>query len=275
MKQEIKKKLQLAEKSLKDIGPERSTTQAQCAFLTDLATSFQRLVMLALNAKYAADDLFEQLPELRLAPSVSARYIAFSHDMANRGHTYAFLKPEASFEEPKQEGTGSLSTAATDPSPDVTKVTAARKMITRYHEDDEAMDIESILHARTELDAVNTTDTAKWLRDIYASGRGFDIGSFDASILALAMKKQSTKWSDIGLGYISDVIVIVHHFIMSALNALCFDEALTAALTSTLSEGLTERYRKSIAHVEFLLEIERDDTPMTVNHYFNDNLQKR
>ena len=38
---------------------------------------------------------------------------------------------------------------------------------------------------------------------------------------------------------------------------------------------MTLRYQIAINHVEFLLKVERQGTPLTVNHYFVDNLEQR
>jgi len=43
---------------------------------------------------------------------------------------------------------------------------------------------------------------------------------------------------------------------------------------SLLTDHLLEKYRSAIAYVNFLLEIELDGTPATLNHYFNKNLEK-
>ncbi|KYG42578.1 hypothetical protein M433DRAFT_402747 [Acidomyces richmondensis BFW] len=88
------------------------------------------------------------------------------------------------------------------------------------------------------------------------------------------MKKQSSKWINISLGYISDIVVIVHRFVMTALGLLCYHDAMKQSLFNILSDGLLCRYKVAIQHVQFLLEVERNGIPMTTNHYFSDNLEK-
>lgn len=88
------------------------------------------------------------------------------------------------------------------------------------------------------------------------------------------MKKQSVKWVNISLGYISDIIVIVHRFMTTALDLLCYDDTMKQSLFNTLADGLLHRYKMAIKQVSFLLEVERNGLPMTLNHYFNDNLEK-
>jgi hypothetical protein len=89
------------------------------------------------------------------------------------------------------------------------------------------------------------------------------------------MKKQSSKWEDISMGFVSDAIVLVHRFITSALVSICGDRNVRDALAGKLSDELTRRYQNAITCAGFLLKVERSNTPMTMNHYFNDNLQRR
>nr|POE78435.1 hypothetical protein CFP56_60667 [Quercus suber] len=88
------------------------------------------------------------------------------------------------------------------------------------------------------------------------------------------MKKQASKWQAISLGYLSDVIVLVHQFITTALQSVCPDTDVQKVLLGIMSEGLMARYEGALKHTSFLLEIENDGLPMTMDHYFNDILQK-
>lgn len=93
------------------------------------------------------------------------------------------------------------------------------------------------------------------------------------------MKKQSAKWPILAQGYISDVIAMVHRFINKALRAACGDSTsgdskISTNLLALLWDNLMDKYRQAISQVEFQLSIERGRMPMTLNHYFNDNLQK-
>jgi hypothetical protein len=88
------------------------------------------------------------------------------------------------------------------------------------------------------------------------------------------MKRQSTKWTGLALGYISDVVVTVHNFILGLLRSICADERVRTNLLSILMDELVERYKEALEKVSFLLYVERVGTPITQNHYFNDNLEK-
>jgi hypothetical protein len=58
------------------------------------------------------------------------------------------------------------------------------------------------------------------------------------------------------------------------LDSICPERVVKAELLSMLMDGLFERYSKAIEQVRFLLDVERIGTPMTLNHYFTDNLEK-
>lgn len=182
-----------------------------------------------------------------------SRMKTFSEEMAKYGETYMFSKDDAG---------ASLMTPADVQEFDIRK-------------QDDLDDLVDILHPQESLPLPLHDGIKAWLLEVFESNRGFEMGTFNASILATVMKKQSSKWQDISLGFVSDAIVITHKFINSALEAICTDEDVRDALASKLSDQLSVRYRNAIASVEFLLKVEKSNVPMTLNHYFNDNLQKR
>ena len=93
-------------------------------------------------------------------------------------------------------------------------------------------------------------------------------------MLPIFWKAQSKNWDAIALGYISDVISIVHAFIQELLNTMCTDKRVLRSLSDVLLDHLIERYKKSIEQTKFILSVERSGTPLTTNHYFTDNLEK-
>jgi hypothetical protein len=136
-------------------------------------------------------------------------------------------------------------------------------------------ELQDILHTNDKLQYAVDGAIQKWLREVFMDNRGFELGTFNASILATVMKKQSSKWKDISLGFVSDVIVLVHRFITKALGCICTDSLVCQALVNTLFDELIQRYQNAIQNANFLLEVENSNIPMTLNHYFNENLQKR
>ena len=115
----------------------------------------------------------------------------------------------------------------------------------------------------------------QWLEEVYKSSRGFELGTFDASLLPIIWRKQSANWEALAVGYVEDIVSLVHSFTVDLLTKICKDTRVRQALHSILLDQLTDRYRRSIDHTKFLLTVERSGTPMTMNHYFADNLEKR
>ena len=88
-------------------------------------------------------------------------------------------------------------------------------------------------------------------------------------------KEQSKKWEAITKAYIRHVIFMVHHFISEVTKEICPDPKVLEQLWDTvLSDELQKSYQRAIENVKFLLSLELEGDPLTLNHYFNDNLQK-
>ena len=79
---------------------------------------------------------------------------------------------------------------------------------------------------------------------------------------------------DLALGYIFDIMSLVHNFIRGLLKTCCADDRVLTGLLSVMMEEMTTRYKNAIHHVKFLLIVEREGTLLTANHYFSDNLEK-
>lgn len=92
---EIKSRLTSRQKQLSGLGPERNSPAEQMAYLVEVATKFQRLVYLAVNAAHGADDAFETSPDLCVAPAIMSRMKTFSDEMANYSEAYAFSRDES------------------------------------------------------------------------------------------------------------------------------------------------------------------------------------
>lgn len=81
------------------------------------------------------------------------------------------------------------------------------------------------------------------------------------------MKKQSTKWTALALGYTSDVITMIHNFIVGVLERVCPDDRVRENLLSVLMGDLIKRYKEAERQIEFLLHVERVGTPMTLRDF--------
>ena len=119
-----------------------------------------------------------------------------------------------------------------------------------------------------------STDIMDWLKKIYSGSRGFELGTFNDSIIPIIWKRQLVNWEALALGYIMDIVSLVHSFVRGLLKTCCADERVLTGLLSIMMEDMTTRYKNAIDHVKFLLVVEKEGTLLTANHYFSDNLEK-
>ncbi|KAI8233394.1 dynamin family protein [Colletotrichum sp. SAR 10_96] len=114
----------------------------------------------------------------------------------------------------------------------------------------------------------------KWIEAVHRRSRGLELGALSANILSSVFREQSAKWQAIAKQYVSKVILLVHRFILSALQIVCADSQVVRNISSAIMGDICARYEASMAQVDLLIGVERDLTPYTLNHYFNDNQQK-
>lgn len=84
-----------------------------------------------------------------------------------------------------------------------------------------------------------------------------------------------TKWDALAVGYISDVVELVHTFTLTLISAICSDPRVKRELIAELMDHLLSRYKEGVNSTSFILRVEREGTPLTTNHYFAGNLEKR
>jgi hypothetical protein len=135
-------------------------------------------------------------------------------------------------------------------------------------------EIKKILPPSSSVSPPFNHDICSWIGDEYRQSRCFEIGSFNHVLLASPMKKKSLKWISLANGYIGDTITIVHGYIANGLRQVCTNKKVYENLLSFLMGKLLDRYQRAIDEVAFLLLVERSLTPMTLNDYLNDNLEK-
>lgn len=267
VKSELNKRLKDCKKSLAGLGAERATSAEQSRYLIEIATHFQEVTTLALGARYGADDLFDNHPSLRLATAIVNRNEILSDTVESSGHTYEFKDGilsdiELSMEEDESSSRGDASSVGDDDDVVETRVTESHP------------ELEDIMHEKEELSKPNTKGIRTWLTKVYRTSRGFELGTFDSSLLAITMKNQSANWKGLALGYISDIVTIAHGFITDLLRLVCPNERVREGLLSILMDELVDRYKQAFDQIKFILRVERAGMPMTLNHYFNDNLEK-
>ena len=208
----------------------------------------------------------------------------FADDVWKKGHTMAFSQGSQSsehseddaeeYEDDDSEDNDAEDNDAKDNDAEDDDVEDSDEQSYRVRHTEPEPELDDILHDDCKVPKPKPTGIMLWLNQVYQGSRGFELGTFDASILPNIWKKQSANWNDLALGYVSDIVSLVHNYTVSLLSAICEDQRIQSALMSVLMEDLVERYKKSIDHANFILHVERLGTPLTANHYFADNLEK-
>lgn len=244
----------------------------------------------ALDAKYGASDLFDIDASLRLATAVSVRNASFGSEVGTWGQEYKFSsfpddivenrrdlpylrKRHSVFEAVQKVNDGHL---LSDSFGGVGKSVSTREVAEelQIRKVADPPELDEILYAQENLPGCTRDSITQWLTKVYHTSRGFEFGTFDSLILATTMKPQPPKWTKLAVRHVSDVVSIAHNFVTKLLALVCTEERVTRELLSTLSDGLTGRYITALNHVHFLLGVERVGTPLTLNRYFNDSLEK-
>lgn len=269
VKIEITKKLKGCRQDLQALGKARQTSAQQSQYLMEAAMQFQKVSGEALLSNYGYTDAFDQYPNLRLATAVVNRSKQMSDTFAMKGHTFQFEAGDEA-ESGALDDVGSLVVDISDL--DIEDGNAGGVVDIRTIEDHP--ELEDLVSAAQKLPEPRSGRFRAWLNHVYRNSRGFEIGTLNSSLLAVTMKHQSIKWKKLALGYISDIITMVHNFIVDLLRVVCPFERVRMGLMSLLMDRLLEKYHSAISQVKLLLEVELDGTPATLNHYFNENLER-
>jgi len=209
-----------------------------------MAIQFQEVMHQALTTEYA--EIFDRCPELKVATLVRNRSESFNAAFEHYAHTHEWnLGGVAPCQEVENATTYKV---RCEPNPSGL--------------DDIIGDLDK------EVDVPEQGETREWLKDLYHNSRGFELGTFQPAMLSHSMRKQSVKWETIAMGYISDVIAIVHKFIVILLEHVWPDNTVRGELMIILMEKLAIRYREAIDYVIFSVQVEREG-PGTLNTNFN------
>ncbi|KAK0368364.1 dynamin family protein [Colletotrichum limetticola] len=272
LRSETRQKLANAEEKLKGLGASRQTQREQQQYLVGIAGNFQSLVRAALEAKYSAHPVFEN-NTFRLITAIINTTDQFNTDFDKYARTYLFeVEPQVEIPVPSRPRT---------PVSPVFSVQEEEK------QDDANLQLAmfDILHpeAFPDLDRIIVTDWTteppkkgimKWIETIYQRSRSLDLGSLGHGVLSSVFLDQSTKWEMMAKQYLSKVILLIHRFILVALEAVCIDTQVLQSVTSAILSDLCLKYEDGMSEAILLVNVERQISPYTLNHYFNHNNQR-
>lgn len=245
----------------------------------DISSRFREIASLAVSSNYSGSNWFKQGSNLMLVNSVAKRNERFNDDVERCGATYAFNKDYEDERDDRQSRTESSDGydeggQSNDRAMGKQGVVVKRRYNLALRTTNDLPDLEDIITGDRAIDGAVQYNILGWLSDLYESSRGLELGTFDKDLLAQTMNAQSAKWEHIARGYILDIIHFVHCFIVDVLRLVCPSARAREGILSVMMEPLLDIYRNALQQVDFIMQVERNN-PLTVNHYFNDNLEDR
>ncbi|KAG5983652.1 hypothetical protein E4U55_007576 [Claviceps digitariae] len=256
LRAEARKMLDECKRSLKDLGVSRDTQQSQQIYLSDLAARFQKIVRGALEADYSS------LPEdesdsLRLITNVVNITDRFNCEFIRKSHAHSFENEQA----PVCHGdSGCPCSGASEPNSDLSF---------KFPELDSIINMDG----PNEGESASSENIMSWIGHMYSRSRGMEVGTFGPNLLTSAFREQSQKWEAMARLYLSKVVLVIHHFIVTILREVCLDRKVLEEIKSVMHDDLLRRYEAAMEKAVFLVEIERDSKPYTLNVAFSAALQ--
>ncbi|KHE83776.1 hypothetical protein GE21DRAFT_1210308 [Neurospora crassa] len=265
LRSEARKKLAEARDQREALGPSRQTDREQQQYLAQIAARFQSIIRAALATDYSAHPAFD-VDELRLITELVRLTETYNTTMDSKGHKYAFQQSgKATVEASTSDESEQEDESDEDPDDD----DWLRKVLS------ESPELDGIISLDDEPNCVFSVgnDNGKWIETVYRQCRGIELGTFSPMVLASAFRDQTAKWGLITERHVSRVILTIHNFISEILKVACTDPKTREVLKATIIDDLVARYTSGMDFAKYLVQVEREKKPYTVNHYFNSNLQ--
>ncbi|KAH7412555.1 P-loop containing nucleoside triphosphate hydrolase protein [Cadophora sp. MPI-SDFR-AT-0126] len=261
------------EKELNDLGPARQTPNDQRNHLTRIAVEFRDISTKAIDAHYNRDPCFRE-DVFRLATNVMAMNTAFSDTIELKGCTRKFRQSSSSAAAIQHD-------KKVENAPDDLDSSSAESLKTPGSPDSKSNDyfrdyreLKSLTGQSKAEPRRGNTSIMRWIKENHERSKGFEVGTIHPSLLPSLFLEQSRGWEYFARQHVEAVIRTIHMFNHKALFYCGKDALLSQRLWSRLSQLLLPKYRRALDHVSFLVQVEQDGHPMTMNHYFADNLRK-
>ncbi|KAL2864782.1 dynamin family protein [Aspergillus lucknowensis] len=260
-------KLKAAKNAMHSLSAEREEPGQQRTYLLDIITRFQQITQNALTTNYGISDEFDKYPEIRLATLVVTWDSKFGEDMAAYGHKHEFDSEKHPINLPdKNELADNMPHPLTEEVDHEEKQTIQTRKLTTCPE------LEEVIPEQLPVTYPVKGQIEPWIKSLYLSSRGFEIGTISPTLLPPIMKTQSSSRPAIAHGYIADVITMVHKFILRALELACPEPKVRTRLLTVTMDDLLAKYSRALGQVDFLLRIERTGRPNTLNKRLAKNL---
>ncbi|KAL2068602.1 hypothetical protein VTL71DRAFT_14939 [Oculimacula yallundae] len=271
---DVQRRIDKLKGKLDNLGPARLTPNDQRIHLIRIATDFRDIATKAVDAHYSRDPCFEA-DVFRLATNVMEINTSFSETIAVQGCTRRFRR-----------GSGDTTTAqkdkeAEDAQNEIESSSAESVRTptsTSSSQNDECFltypELRSLVGQCPPHPHRTKTNIMHWIEEKHKRSKGFEIGTINPSLLPSLFLEQSRGWGFFARKHVEAIIQSIHIFCHEALLYCGKDTVLSQRLWTRLSQLLLPTYRKALDHATFLVQVEQDGHPMTMNHYFADNLRK-
>lgn len=262
LRSEARKKLTEARDQRDALGPSRQTDREQQQYLAQIAAKFQSIVRAALETDYSVHPVFNKA-DLRLVTELVETTKKYNNVMRNIGHKFSF-----------QEG-GEDTTDDSESEPDEEDYDENINDHWYIEVLGENPELEGVanLDENPDYDLSVHDDDSSWIEQIYRLSRGIELGTFSPTVLASAFRTQTVKWGYLTERHMCRIILTIQNFIEEVLKVTCTDPKTREGLKSIIVDDLVARYTSGMDFAKYLVQVEREKKPYTVNHYFNSNLQ--
>ncbi|ORX34446.1 dynamin GTPase [Kockovaella imperatae] len=281
VKQDIRQKLTNVENQLQSLGPKRQTLMEQTHYLSQTATTYRDIAEAARSGHYAQNALLQD-ERLRLATIVVSRSDIFAKDMGTFGQAFSFNKDEAEgdTEDDQDPYRPTHSSGPALRPPGVIREQARMANVSPPIEEqyfsrsiDTPLEIADLVSPPMVLNDDDLEQDDAWVSKLWHSTRGYEMGTFQSHLIGDMMQRQAKKWRIISMGYVSDIICAVHHFITSVLTSLVVGERSRSALQSLLMESLKVYYANAFRQTDYLVDMDLKGPPVTHDPAFSSHLE--
>ncbi|KAI1475447.1 P-loop containing nucleoside triphosphate hydrolase protein [Daldinia eschscholtzii] len=226
---ELKARLKHKKNGLEFLGETRVNTDRQRTYLGRVAIRFSDIFNRALGPQCAGQLNFSVDLQLRLAAQVQEMSKAFASILFSRGHSYYSEGEEA-------------------------------------YQDHEYPEIQGLLSEAFYCSKPHGSGIMDDIRQIYSDYCGGALGVFKNTILPPLFRNQTRKWTKLTLDHVSNVILVIHDFVYSALRRSCPDTHVLQALWEFHKQGFLDCYRRTIKHAELLLHVKCEGDVVVTNN---------
>ncbi|KAF1734117.1 Interferon-induced GTP-binding protein Mx [Beauveria bassiana] len=251
LRSKTRKLLRETQEQLANLGHSRQTMREQQLFLVSIASEFQRLVRAAVNANYSSSPVFDD-EKFRLITNVLNATDDFKSDFTVYAHTYEFL--------PSSEEASEEESTTSEPRGD-----HERKPFELFP------DLDGVI-VRDRIEDVPKEGIMEWLKHSYYRSRGSQLLPLNPMLFSGVFREQTSGWTAQTVYYVSRVIYTIHDFFVGALEAVCSDKRAREELLSQILEQTLARYAACLQQAKFLVNVEREAHPCTLNSIFRSKL---